>query len=419
MFLIISIYFTTLFIAPQLWMEPFVGLRTDFIFFPIWIMYAVTRPTKLTITSQDKFLIYLYLWIIISIFANGFSENYNSVPMLVNYTRFILIYFLVRKTVINHADVEKVVKLIIIFVGLLVIEGIQHKTSSDGLGWAGQSLAWVDQAVLDAGGSGRTRWVNIFDGPGVFCVVYTLALPFTLRYLDTNYSLNVKVLSMILILPLLLALYYTGSRGGFLGAIAIIGLYIAIRSKISFTKIFAVSALISIVFMMAPTHLTQIKDKNKSAQHRVDMWFEGVEMLQQNPVIGIGRGNFKRYTSKLIAHNSAIEIMGELGFVGFFLWAGVIYLAFKNIIVVANTASIENARLLSLNQALGLAIVGYLVSSMFVTLEYETFYFLLALPAALAATVSESVKFTSKDFKFLGFIIVMWVVLLKAFIMIY
>lgn len=419
MFIIISIYFTTLFIAPQLWLEPFIGLRTDFIFFPIWIMYALTRPTKLTITSQDKFLLYLYLWIIISIFINGFSENNNAVPMLINYTRFILIYFLVRKTVINQADVEKVVKLIIIFVGLLVIEGIQHKTSSDGLGWAGQKLAWVDQAVLDAGGSGRTRWVNIFDGPGVFCVVYTLALPFTLRYLDSNYPLKVKFLSLLLTLPLLLALYYTGSRGGFLGAIAITGLYIAIRSKISFTKIFAASALISIVFMLAPSHLTQIKDKNKSAQHRVDMWFEGVEMLQQNPVMGIGRGNFKRYTSKLIAHNSAIEIMGELGFVGLFLWAGVIYLAFKNIILVANTATIENARLLSLNQALGLAIVGMLVSSMFVTLEYETLYFLLALPAALATTVSKKVKFTSKDFKFLGFIIVMWVVLLKGFIMIY
>lgn len=419
MSIIIAIYFTTLFIAPQLWLEPFVGLRTDFIFFPIWIMFAATRTTKLTLTSQDKFLLYLYLWIIISIFVNGFSENLNAMPMIVDYTRFVLIYFLVRKTVINQADVAKVVKMIVIFVGLLVIEGIQHKNSIDGLGWAGQKLAWVDQAVLDAGGSGRTRWVNIFDGPGVFCVVYTLALPFTLRYLDTNYSFKIKFLSLLLTLPLLLALYYTGSRGGFLGAIAIIGLYIAIRSKISFSKIFAVSALISIVFMLAPSHLTQIKDSNRSAQHRVDMWFEGVEMLQQNPVFGIGRGNFKRYTSRLIAHNSAIEIMGELGFIGMFLWSGLIYLAFKNIFIVANTATVGNAKLLSLNQALGLAIVGMLVSSMFVTLEYETLYFLLALPAALATTVSKKVEFTSRDMKYLSLAIIMFVVLLKIFIMIY
>lgn len=419
MLTVITLYFTSLFIAPQLWLEPFVGLRTDFIVFPIWGLYAATRPTRLTLTSQDKFLIYLYLWIIISILINGFGSNSNAVPMIVNYTRFILIYFLVRKTVVNHVDVEKVVKLLIIFVGLIVIEGIQHKTSADGIGWAGQSLAWVDQAVLDAGGSGRTRWVNIFDGPGVFCVIYTLGLPFTLRYLDKNYRFRTKILSLILILPLLLAIYYTGSRGGFLATIAIIGLYVAIRSNISFSKILFVSALVSVMFMLAPSHLTQIKDKNKSAQHRVEMWFEGVEMLQQNPVFGIGRGNFKRYTSKLIAHNSAIEIMGELGLVGIFLWAGVIYLAFKNIFVVSSAATMENARLLSLNQALGLAIVGMLVSSMFVTLEYETLYFLLALPAALANSVSQTVKFTSKDMKFLCIIIITWVVLLKSFIMLY
>ena len=417
MFIILSIYFTTLFIAPQLWLEPFIGLRTDYIFFPIWLIYAFTKQTKLELTAQDKLLLLFYLWLVISILINGFSSNVNATHMLVNYTRFLLIYFLVRKTITTKEDVELVAKLILFFVGLLIIEGIQHKLSPDGIGWAGQTLAWVDRSVLEAGGSGRTRWVNIFDGPGVFCVVYTLALPFMLRFMDAAYSYKVKFFSLFLIAPLLLATFYTGSRGGLLASVAIIALYTAIRSKISFSKIIRASVLLSIVFVMAPSHLTKLRDENRSAQHRVSMWYEGVEMLQQNPVFGIGRGNFKRYTSRLIAHNSAIEIMGEMGFVGFFLWGGVIYLAFKSLVIVAKNS--RDAKLLSLNQSVGLAIAGMLISAMFVTLEYETFYFLLALPVALSNSIGKKTEFTTKDKKYLFGMLVLWVVVLKSFIMIY
>lgn len=35
----IVLYLITLFIAPQLWIEPFVGLRVDLILYPIWMVY--------------------------------------------------------------------------------------------------------------------------------------------------------------------------------------------------------------------------------------------------------------------------------------------------------------------------------------------------------------------------------------------
>jgi len=276
MFVIIALYFTTLFIAPQLWLEPFVGLRTDYIFFPIWMMYAFTRPTKLVLTAQDKFLIFFIIWVFISMVLNGFGDNAKAVPLLVGYVRFLLIYFLVRKTVTTTEDIRKVANLILIFMGILIIEGIQHKLSWDGIGWAGQSLGWVDRSVLEAGGSGRTRWVNIFDGPGVFCVVYTLALPFVLRYLDKHRPFFVKLLALSYLLPLLLATYYTGSRGGLLASVAVLGLYMAFRNHISFIKIAYATGLVLVLYMVAPAHLTSVKDENNSAQHRVDMWFEGV-----------------------------------------------------------------------------------------------------------------------------------------------
>jgi len=415
MFFIISLYFITLFIAPQLWLEPFIGLRTDYIFFPIWFIYAFFKPTKFELKSQDVFLVLLFLWIIIGVFVNG--ENHKTSLNLVNYTRFILIYFLVRKTVVRYEDVKLIIKLMLFFIGLLVIEGIQHKLSPDGLGWAGQTLGWVDRSVLEAGGSGRTRWVNIFDGPGVFCVVYTLALPFLMRYLDAAYHTKTKVYAVVVMLPLLLAIYYTGSRGGLLAALAMISLYIAIRNRISVSKIVGVGGVIMLILLAAPSHLTQVKDENNSAQQRVDLWMEGIEMLQQNPVFGIGRGAFDVYTGKIVAHNSAIEIMGELGFVGLFLWGGFVYLALKSVFVINKT--IDDPYVLSLNRAIGIAVFGMIVSSMFVTLEYETFYFLMALPVVLAVSFNIKVGFTRTDAKYLLILCLSWVFLLKVFVSLY
>ena len=82
---------------------------------------------------------------------------------------------------------------------------------------------------------------------------------------------------------------------------------------------------------IAPSYLTQVDDPEKSSDHRIEMWTEGFEMVTQNPVFGIGRGNFQKYTGKLIAHSSPTEIMGETGVIGLLAWIGIIYLGFKSL----------------------------------------------------------------------------------------
>jgi O-antigen ligase len=140
-------------------------------------------------------------------------------------------------------------------------------------------------------------------------------------------------------------------------------------------------------------------------------------MVRYNPVFGIGRGNFLRYTNRLIAHNSAIEIMGETGFPGLFLWLGIIYMGFKNL--SAAYRETEDAVLRSYVIALGLSVAGYLMSSMFVTLEYETFYLLLAFMAAVGHTLSAPPKFTRSDLWKIGAIMAVFFVGVKSLVMLY
>ena len=225
------------------------------------------------------------------------------------------------------------------------------------------------------------------------------------------------MIGFILVGPLLLATYYTGSRGGFIAAMAIIGLYLLFRLKISFARVGIVSALITVAFMVAPSNLTSIKDQNNSAQNRVDMWAQGVEMVTHNPVFGIGKGNYRNYTSRLIAHNSAIEIMGETGLPGLFLWFALIYLSLKALFL--SRAGPYNDIDKAYSTALILIIVGYVVSSMFVTLEYETLYLLLGLCGVVEKNLVQPIRLTVGEFQILGGVTVGWVLLVKIFAMSY
>jgi len=414
----ILLYLVTLLIAPQLWIEPFVGLHVDLFIYPAWlgwIFLTGRAPELFRFSAQDKFFLAMLLWIVVTILVNGIRDN--SEKIIQDYIKWFVLYRLVVVSLPTFSDVRRTTLMLLGFGIILAVEGIQHMNSASGIGWAGQSFAWMDAEAAAAGVAGRTRWINLFDGPGVFCVVYTITLPFALQYLGKPFPIQRRVIALMLLAPLLLATYYTGSRGGFLATVGVFGLYVLSRMNISPMRMMVLGVGMLGVLMLAPSHLTSTSDSHGSAQHRIDMWAEGIEMVQQNPVFGIGKGNFLRYTSRLIAHNSTIEVMGETGLPGLFFWLGIIYMGFKTLSAYYRESkdAIEKSYVL----ALGLSVAGHMISSLFVTLEYETFYFLLALTAAAGNNLTEKPEFTKRDFWILSSIIAVTVVLLKGIVMAY
>ena len=412
-------YFTFLFIAPQLWVEPFIGISVDYFLYPLWFAYCVfTRRSAalFRLDSQDAFFLLMIMWFAVSMLINGWTAD--SLGILTDYAKWFLLYRLVIATVGDMPRLRKMALMLIFFSVVLAIEGIQHFHSPDGLGWAGQSLGWVDERAKEVGLDKRTRWINIFDGPGVFCVVYTIALPFALVLVGKPYGRLARLLGVMLSALLLLGVYYTGSRGGYITAVAVTGLFLALKTRISMKRLAAGATLGFAVLMLLPGYVTSTRDSQRSAQHRIDMWAEGIEMVQQNPVFGIGKGNFKRYTARLIAHNSMIETMGETGFAGLFLWLGIIYMAFKKLLLFLRQPAMA-AEDAAFARALGTSLIGYLVSAMFVTLEYETFYVLLAMAAVVGRALPTAAKFTGRDAMIIVGLIPLLFLAVKVAVMVY
>jgi hypothetical protein len=412
---ITTLYLIKLFIAPQWWIPALIGLRLDLILYPAWIMKLLLSgkgQQLFHLTLQDKIYAAFVFWLVLSCLVN--EQNSITNTLIVQYIAWFIMYKLFQASMDSIEEVRKISKILLFIILILVWEGIAHKLSADGKGWAGQSLGWVVQEVIDAGGSGRTQWVSIFDGPGVFCVVYTTALPFLLQYGFAPFKMSHRLLAWPLICAMMLAIYYTGSRGGFLGTMAIIGLFGAYKMKLSMSRLLLIVGAFVVVMLLAPSHLTSTRDSSGSAQDRVDMWGEGAEMVQHNPLFGIGRGNYGEYTGSLIAHNSAIEIMGELGFPGLFFWVSLIYLSLKQLLLYhrQSTDVVDQSYV----AMLGISICGYVVSSMFVTLEYETFYFLFAICAIVGKNLKEEMRFSQREIIFIGMGCIGWFVFIKFFV---
>lgn len=420
------IFLLSLLLAPQLWWQPMLGWRVDFFVYPFWLLVLLVRGQArelLRFRAPDWFFLAWVVWIFLSMVANGWTDV--SGQQMFQHVRYLVVYRFVVATIQDEAELRRVSFAWLAWALVLAVEGIQHMHSPNGLGWAGQSFGWVDEAAAEIGLGARIKWVGIFDGPGVFCTVFTVALPFAFRYVTTpsSYSLArtfVKVIPLIAFIgPLLLASYYTGSRGGLLATAAAIGAVVMSRFKIQIRRLLVFAALGYVLFLFAPAYLTASKDESKSAQNRVEMWAKSYEMVQENPVFGIGKGNFSRWTGSLVAHNSGLEMMGELGFPGFFAWLGLIYVGFKVVIVRIRELEAKDARERETLIAVMIGLIGYLISSLFVTLETELQYFLIGMCAAVARWSKAEMTVSWWDLRLIGLVMVSYFVIFKLFVMSY
>lgn len=413
------LFLSALMLAPQLWFGPLLDLRVDFLVYPLWLAVLAMRGRLAEVTrfdAMDWTLLAMLGWFLLSHLVNGSSANGSA--QLADYAKWFVLYRLLAASVDSVDNLHRAALVFVAMALLLTVEGVQHKHSEAGVGWANQPFAWIDPSAKAIGLESRTRWVGIFDGPGVFCVVYTVALPFVLRFVSGAYPLMVRLIALAVPVPALgLAIYYTGSRGGMLTALAIGGLFFASRFQLNLRKLVLFGALGVAAMGLAPSYLTSTKDESNSAQNRVTVWANGMTMAANNPVFGVGKGNYRMYTGTLIAHNSGLEIMGETGFPGLLLWFAVMYLALKQLWERWRASEAPRERELLL--AVGLSIIGYFTSSLFVTLEYETYYALLAMAACVRNWSAQPVQLTRRDVGILLAFMVLFVGGFRAFVMSY
>ena len=298
-----------------------------------------------------------------------------------------VIHFLILGTVFTMRRLRLIVLSLLIYTAILAVSGIwQHFT---GMGLGGQTPI-----------GNRIRALGIFNDPNDLAQAFVVCLPLLAWFIfEREYPLPVKVLSSVAGGTLIYGIYLTGSRGGVLSLATVIGLYARRRFGTLIAMALAALMLLGMI-SLGPSRLGRISTADESAQGRLEAWWAGLEMFKSHPIFGVGYSRFTEY-HYLVAHNSFIHVLAEMGFVGAFIWLAMIYCAVKSLLEsIAYAGESEEG---GIGHALLSALIGFLVSSLFLSRSYNVLlYLIIALSLSLRVMISErkgmrELRFTTFD----------------------
>jgi len=196
----------------------------------------------------------------------------------------------------------------------------------------------------------------------------------------------------------------TGSRGGFLSLIistAVLVWEFAIRGRR--IGLLASVALLTVILVHYSSGMVigRLKDTFNlngedsgalgSAQARKFLFLRSIEVTEEHPLFGVGPGNFELVSGDWhVAHNSFTQISSEGGILALILYVLILVSAFRNIRTAKRFAQ-RQREVLPLARALRASLVGYVVGSCFLSVNYSYFpYFLIGYTTALIVVARRS-----------------------------
>ena len=310
-FFLLFFYTAAVLIRPH---EMFVDSRT-------WILIKILAILCFTATliSQRPLKLYPQHWmlfalsplIIMSGFLNG--SGITGVDEAIQlFVSSIIPLFLYSACITTIKRQHALMMICLVAALLMVHNGHVQQTASMGYGWAlySHSVGYIDL------GERRITYLGFFSDPNDLGMFLVMCIPFTIYFYKQGKALT-KVIMLCILATLLYGIYLTGSRGTMLGAGSLVGVY--------FLVTYAGPRLFIAAMVLAPIAATVVaslqRNIDASANGRLEAWYHGIHMMLSNPIFGIGKGRF-REEHGLVAHNSYVHIVGELGIPGYSLWGG-------------------------------------------------------------------------------------------------
>lgn len=372
----ITAYLITLYIRPQDWVPFFLNLPINDVIVGGTLLgglFVSLSSNRKIYLPQHSFIIALLIIIFLS----------NAVHERIGFGFEIFVVFLKRAGVFlmfilalrSVKQVRYVFFLMVVFSAILVLQGIEQART--GLGWAGQPLH-SDKEV-------RITWIGDWDGPNVLALLFVIAFALSLEFIFGPYSTWVRLMNGSLAIVLLYGVYLTNSRGGMLALSCVLFFYFFVR----FRNIYSITAAILIIFLIlsfGPSRMGEVNKEESSAREHLWIWEQTLEQLQQNPVMGVGKGYLaKHLETPFLAHNNYVQIASETGLSGFFCWLAIYYFSLKGLYQIQANKSENEAQLcvISLARAMLTAMIGFGVATFFVSMELDILFVLWGLCSAI------------------------------------
>lgn len=186
-----------------------------------------------------------------------------------------------------------------------------------------------------------------------------------------------------------MALVFSGSRGGWVAALAAVT-FMGLRVRRGLFLVVVLFAVGIAIIPLLPSHLIERfatiaeMDSDGSFQGRVEAWKYGLKFFTQKPLWGGGFGIFERAHGRA-SHNSYIQMLGEHGAIGLMIFASLIITCFLVAHRIRRLAKYRRELLWASRLALAMQVIliGYSVGSL--TINHAVFPLWFAIVAVLGS----------------------------------
>jgi putative inorganic carbon (hco3(-)) transporter len=207
---------------------------------------------------------------------------------------------------------------------------------------------------------------------------------------------------LILLIGCLNRALTTHSRGGFLAAIAMGGVWwFRAKHKVATAVVGLVVAAVVLISLpdtyWARMDTIETYQEDDSASGRLHFWVVGIEMANANPLFGVGFDGFARsyyrydflegrYGKSRAVHSSFFGVLGELGYLGAALFGAVLFSALRSCARVRKL-SYREPEMLNFEKyavALQTSLITFIVGGIFISFQYnEMFWHIIGLTIVL------------------------------------
>lgn len=266
------------------------------------------------------------------------------------------------------------------------------------------------------GGKGIGGWMGDEND---FCMVMDMVVPFAyfLLFFATGVVQKIKCLGFLG--TFIFAAMATLSRGGFMGLVAV-GSYCWYRSpkKGNALVVLLIAGMFMVLFapqtywdeIVSSTSDETISEEGTGGA-RLYTWGVGMDMFFDNPIIGVGQGNFPwtigeyeagrtfhtRSFAGRQAHSAWVTLIAELGLAGIVTVGGMLFQCYMDLAFVRKTFAPWKTRekhgqimkpredvRIYLARAMEGSLIAYIISSVFIsTLWYPSMWIMMGLVVAL------------------------------------
>lgn len=373
--LLVFLYLVAQLVRPQDWYEPLMGFPTGYVLTLLMFVsgFVVYLQDRQFFSIPQNRLIPLYVLVILIATWHG-TDFGKGLEEATTFAKRALVFFGIVWLVNTPERVRFTLSAYMLLAVFLSFQAMLQ--AANGVSWGGATLMPGYQEI-------RVRWHGDWDGPNVFAILFIIAFAIALERIFGPASMLDRTMGALVASLSMVAIFFTNSRGAVLAVLGLTAYYFKDRFSKPVAITLAAATFLAIT-AFGPSRMNEVSSKEESAHERTWLWEQGLELLKENPVFGVGRSMFsKRVDLGLLAHNNFVQNFAELGLPGFFIFISLLWFSLKAGLILVRLKSPEHAWAASLGRTILGIFIGYSIATFFVVMELDLLYFMMGLCMAI------------------------------------